>query len=466
MNIELMNKVFGFAQAKEILAKMIKDFAAQPAETAPAAAVVKRFELRVEKIDLLSWLTQQKTSLKIYGSDQSDNYAIAGVGQAHIVEGTGAIETPVLFKQLQSLLTPQYPYLRFYGGFCFDDENLDNEWANFGTYKFILPRFELATKEGKMLLACNIVLDPKSSTGRESLCGGVLKELTDLSYKPSDVSLSNLEPISREDIPSYEEWQNNTKDVLKAIAKNEFKKIVLARKTEFHFDQPLNPWLILRQLKKVTPYSYHFCFQYKENEVFLGASPERLYRREGRNIDSEAVAGTRPRGTTHKEDEFFRHDLVFSEKDQREHQFVVEAIETGLSRVCQKVDKDKTASVLSLQNGHHLVTEFHGELKEGVTDAPILDILHPTPAVGGAPKEAVLRVIRAIEPFSRGWYAGPIGYVGLDQTEFVVAIRSALVRDDVLTVYAGAGIVAGSNPASEWDEVENKISNFLKVLKY
>lgn len=460
MNTDLLTKTFTFQEAKEMMASMIEEFAARLAPT--SKPYVKRFELRVEKIDLLSWLTQQKDTTKIYGSDQSDNYAIAGIGEAYTLGWEGPAHHQEIFQQMKSILTSQYPYLRFYGGFCFDDQNPDREWKNFGTYKFIIPRFELATKEGEMLFACNIIVEPSLP----NTYSGVLKELTELPYQPNDVMFRNLEAISRDDTPSHEEWKNNTKSILKAITKNECQKIVLARKTRFYFDQPLNPWLILRQLKKVTPYSFHFCFQYKENEVFLGASPERLYRREGRKINSEAVAGTRPRGATHKEDEFLRHDLVYSEKDQREHQFVVDAVQAGLSGICTKVEKDKIASVLSLQNGHHLVTEFHGELKEGVEDAQILELLHPTPAVGGVPKEQALRIIRTIEPFSRGWYAGPIGFVGLNQTEFVVAIRSALVRNNVLTVYAGAGIVAGSDPASEWDEVENKISNFLKVLKY
>src|SRR6185436_4169620 len=122
---------------------------ARPAST--AQPFVKRFELRIEKIDLLSWLTQQKAAVKIYGSDQSENYAIAGVGQAHMITGNQKVDLDMLFTDMRTLLTTQYPYLRFYGGLCFDDTNIDGDWRNFGTYKFLLPRFELATKEGKML---------------------------------------------------------------------------------------------------------------------------------------------------------------------------------------------------------------------------------------------------------------------------------------------------------------------------
>ena len=363
-----MTKTFTFPEAKQVLAKQIKDFATQK-EGSSAKSSVKRFELRIEKMDLLTWLTQQMTATKIYGSDQSDNYAIAGISQAEVIAGNGSISFAELFKQMQARLTPQYPYLRYYGGLCFDDKNLEPEWKNFGTYKFLLPRFELATKEGKMLFACNIVVSPSVNYP------DILKELENLRYEPAELTFRSLEATAREDIPSYDEWQNNINSVLQAFQQNHCEKVVLARKTQFHFEEPLNPWLILRQLKKVAPYSYHFCFQFNDNEVFLGASPERLYRREGKKIDSQAIAGTRARAATHKEDEKLRHDLLSSEKDQREHQFVVNALQTSFSEICQKAEKDPAVSVLSLENGHHLVTEFRGELKDGVEDWQILKLL-------------------------------------------------------------------------------------------
>jgi menaquinone-specific isochorismate synthase len=462
MNTDLITKVFTFPEAKKIFSAQIQEFASRPHATT-TQPFIKRFELRVETIDLLSWLAQQKATTKIYGSDQSDNYAIAGIGQAHLIAGSGPVCYADVFKQMQSLLTPKYPYLRFYGGMCFDDQNLEEEWKNFGAFQFVIPRFELATKEGKMLFACNILVD---STTQET-CARILQELEELGFQsPHDVVVQNLEAAGREDIPSHADWKNIVQNVLQSFHRKHCEKLVLARKTQFHFDEPLNPWLILRQLKKVTPYSYHFCFQYKDNEFFLGASPERLFKREGRKVHSEAVAGTRPRGATHNEDEKLRQELLSSEKDRREHQFVVDAIKAGLAGVCTTLEKESARSVLSLENGHHLVTQFHGELEERVEDWQVLERLHPTPAVGGVPRQTALQMIRVLEPFSRGWYAGPIGYVGLDQTEFVVAIRSALVKNNLLTVYAGAGIVDGSHPQTEWDEVENKISNFLKVLRY
>src|SRR5204862_3520483 len=131
-----------------------------------------------------------------------------------------------------------------------------------------LPRSQLATNDGKMLFSCNIVVDPSA----HNLYSAVLQELATIADELHDVVFRNLEAVNREDIPSYEQWENNIQNTFQAFHRKRCEKVVLARKTKFTFNEPLNPWLILRQLKKVTPYSYHFCFQYNDNEVFLGAS--------------------------------------------------------------------------------------------------------------------------------------------------------------------------------------------------
>jgi menaquinone-specific isochorismate synthase len=222
---------------------------------------------------------------------------------------------------------------------------------------------------------------------------------------------------------------------------------------------------LLKHLKDQSPGCYHFCFQFSTNSAFLGATPERLYKRAQRTIKSEAIAGTRPRGTDDAQDQEYENQLLNSPKDLKEHQYVVDTINTALTPLCTALRSENQFSLRKLEGSQHLVTSFEGELKEKVYDQDILDSLHPTPAVAGCPTDTALQTIRELEPFDRGWYAGPVGYVGFHQTEFAVAIRSGLVQGDQLSLYAGAGIVAGSTAQDEWDEIENKISNFIKVFK-
>ena len=217
------------------------------------------------------------------------------------------------------------------------------------------------------------------------------------------------------------------------------------------------------ELKNVTPNSYHFCFQFEDDRLFLGASPERLFVRSNNAVESEALAGTRARGKSESDDNRLKGELKSSGKEQHEHKIVVTMINDALMPLCRELIVHPQ-EILSVPNGHHLRTRIQGILNDGIKDEAIFKALHPTPAVCGAPTEKALELIEELEKFSRGWYAGAIGYVGLEHTEFVVAIRSAMVHDRQMTVYAGAGIVEGSTAKDEWQEIEHKIGNFLKVL--
>ncbi len=240
--------------------------------------------------------------------------------------------------------------------------------------------------------------------------------------------------------------------------------MVLARKATFSFQHAPDPVVLLKQLQAATPNCFHYLFQPDPGHTFVGATPERLFRREGRTVWSEAVAGTRPRGTTALADEQLRDELLHSEKDQREHAYVRDSILAALAPSCADLRIDAAASEMMLAQGRHLVSEVQGVLHEGVDTLDLLLDLHPTPAVGGFPREDALEAIRRLEPFDRGWYAGPVGWVGKDAAEFAVALRCGLIRDRQLSLFSGAGIVRGSIPASEWDEIEYKTMDFVRVL--
>ena len=410
---------------------------------------IERIEIKIHPVDILSWLSLQKDDVKIYGANQSDTMGIAGIGQAVCVTDKKTGNLKKTFKQLRQMLSPRYPYLQWYGGFCFDDLHADDDWKEFGAYRFVIPRFELASQGDKMIFCCNLA-------GRVNI-RGVLKQLSKIVVPSGNgfpITTSGNEMVKRNDDPNQDLWQE---DVDAILADKSVEKVVLARKTTLHFKRAPDPWVMLRQLKAVTPNSYHFAFQFKRS-VFLGASPERLYRRHQRSIESEALAGTMPKSRDPKL-------LRDSGKNKYEHAFVVDAINASFKDLCEDFGRDKEPGILTLPNGHHLITKFQGQLKDGINDEDILQSIHPTPALGGTPREPAKAMIRKLEGFSRGWYGAPIGYVGLDWAEFVVGIRSGLVRDKKLYVYAGAGIVKGSDAAGEWDEVENKISNFIKIIR-
>jgi len=459
MTINSLDKAYSFDDAKALIAEQLKVIAQSCAEGCYKEPDVQRIEIPVVAMDLLSWLAQQSFTTKIYGSHQTGLYAIAGVGEALAVSGDTVESYTKIFERLRLYLRPEYNHMQFYGGFCFDERNRNREWNSYGAYKFVIPQFEMAAKDGKMIFCCNII---RHGEGSKTVVK-IIDELNQLRWNGAPLKDAPVHLMSRRDTPDYDAWKRNIHEVVSEIQSKACQKVVLARKTSFNFKDVLNPWLIMQQLKTVTPNSYHFCFQFEAKHVFIGASPERLFVRSKNGLETEALAGTRPRGKNDSDDNRLRGELKSSGKDQHEHRLVVDMIKDGLTSLTLKIAVDDQ-DILSFGNGHHLKTGIKGVLKEDVKDEAIVEALHPTPAVGGVPRQEAMDIIQDLEGFSRGWYAGPIGYVGNDQTEFVVAIRSALVLEHQLIVYAGAGIVEGSTPKGEWEEIEHKIGNFLRVL--
>ena len=164
------------------------------------------------------------------------------------------------------------------------------------------------------------------------------------------------------------------------------------------------------------------------------------------------------------EDEGLRDDLLHSAKDLSEHSYVSKGIREALEPLCEELEIEEHISEMKLARRRHLRSKVRGTIREGVTDAGLLDAMHPTPAVGGHPRSEALEQIHALEPFDRGWYAGPVGWIGTEESEFAVGIRSGLVWGRTLALFSGAGIVAGSVPDEEWAEIEQKIGDFTEMF--
>ncbi len=455
-----------FIKAKKLMADRIKEWAANgdPDVRSTRSGCrqncrhVFRVEIKIHPLDEITWIAAQKSDVKIFGANQDNTACIVGIGEAISVKGRQISSLKNIFSTLRSYLKKEYPYLQWYGGFCFDPKRSSKAWADFGAYRFILPRFELASDASSMIFCCNIVGKVSQRQIQQ-----ILKQLEALQVGASTSIDKPLKVGKREDFPSQKQWDKNVEAVLKAIAKGSLEKIVLARQTKLKFQKNIDAWDMLRNLFDVTPNSYHFCFQFGKIS-FLGASPERLYRKFGQGIISEAIAGTSPRGKGVSQDNDLKEKLLGSLKDNYEHTFVVKAIDDAFKQICKNHQHSDKPKVLTLGNGHHLITSFEGKLEKGVLDEDIIKALHPTPAVAGVPQKKSLGLLGKLEGFERGWYTGLIGYVGLDWSEFVVGIRSGLVKGKEMTVYAGAGIVEGSDAQSEWQEIENKISNFIKII--
>ena len=419
---------------------------------------IEQVKVPIEKVDPLQWLYAQNDTTKIFWGDRESDFSVAAIGQADCVKcESGDLED---LRVLEKRIAGQ-KQVRYYGGLRFDsDRNASEIWHEFGTSCFILPRIELQVRQDKTFLVCNLVL-PRDFKNAEIL----LKQIQGLNMKLQSVPEFAGFPISRTDAPIQKQWNAVVEEALEELGSHvEFDKVVLARMVSFKFADFFDRFLLFNSLYASTPNCFHFYFETDGNQAFLGATPERLFRRTKHYVESEAVAGTGRRGNGNESDEAFAEALLLSEKDQREHEYVRQSLIETFSGLCKDMYIEPRPSLLDLNMGRHLKSKFWGILRKGVTDIDVLGQLHPTSAVGGYPSKKAIEAIERLEPFDRGWYAGPIGWLSEEGSEFAVAIRSAHASDTQLSLFSGAGIVQGSLPEKEWEEIEQKISDYIRVL--
>jgi menaquinone-specific isochorismate synthase len=434
---------------------------AQPGGVAGSRERVVSLAVPVGRVNPFRWLREQRTFPKTYWSGRGEeDEEVAAVGAADLREAGVLDGAESLAESLASLPESAGSGARYYGGMRFDPPGMPvGEWAAFGAYRFVLPRFELHAGDAETTLVCNLVLPRDAHNAPE-----ILEQIEGLSLPEGGSGASLPIPVSRKDSPDLRGWRDNIKQALSAFSRGSLGKVVLARRAEIGFDGDFDPALLLEGLKATTPGCFHFYAQPESGVAFLGASPERLFRRDGDSVVSEAVAGTRPRGVSSTDDEGLRDDLMQSAKDRSEHSYVRTGIEEALGPLCEELEVEEGVSEMKLARRRHLKSRICGVLREGVTDAALIDALHPTPAVCGYPYDEALGKIRDLEPFDRGWYAGPVGWIGAEASEFAVGLRSGLVRGRTLALFSGAGIVAGSVPDEEWAEIEQKIGDYTGMF--
>jgi menaquinone-specific isochorismate synthase len=430
----------------DALAGMVMAALAGPADDAP-----RRLSVAVPGVDPLAWLAAQGDTPALYWRDRDGQARVAGAGIADRLALGDPAATGDLLEQAARRLRHAPPEARYYGGFRFDAQAArGGDWRDFGLGWLVMPRFEIAETAAETHLVCTVF------PGRDR-AEAVLADLRRLSDAPRRPLAP---PLARRhaDAPDVAGWADAVAAVTGGIRQGAaWRKVVLARRTSLRGVAPVEPLGMLQGLAAATPRCFHFYFNPTGHCAFLGASPEQLFHREGDRVTSEALAGTRPRGSDIESDAALEAELRASGKDGREHGFVDAHVRAALEGVTKGVETDGAVSVLKLASVQHLLRRMHGRLKPGCGDAALMDALHPTPAVCGEPPEAAVAQIRALEPFDRGWYAGPVGFVGRDETRFAVGIRSALVCGDEVALFTGAGVVEGSDSTAEWQELEAKL---------
>ena len=294
-----------------------------------------------------------------------------------------------------------------------------------------------------------------------------LLRLSAILAKPIPLSNSddrNTRQPPTNDLISPSIWKSMVRNAVHSIQNGAYEKVVLARGMQVLSDDAFDIGITLNRLRASHPHAYVFAIQRGER-YFVGATPERLVQVSDGQIRTMALAGSAPRGRTQEEDRRLGMELLHNTKNHGEHAIVVTMVYNALKHLCSRMKIADTPKLLRLQNIQHLHTLIVGELLPGQGILGALQSLHPTPAVGGFPRDIALAVIRDNEHLDRGWYSGPIGWIDTNGNgEFAVALRSALIDGTTATLFAGCGIVADSNAESEYTESCLKLAVMLRAL--
>ncbi|MCZ4339136.1 isochorismate synthase MenF [Shewanella colwelliana] len=408
----------------------------------------------------IAWLASQPCYPRIYWRGRDTQEEVAAIGSCKDFIFEDAVDDNQLslaYQQQRALSTNQD--IRYYGGVAFDRDT--DCWPEYGKAHFVLPRLELRRSGHDYKLVINLNIENEEIEQERQNALQALQQLA----SPSPLSPPNkIHLLSRSDRPDHRRWTELVNQVTHEKFIKQTPKVVLSRLTQLEINEKVDPWMLLASWQGRNQNSFQFGFQFSPDSAFISCTPERLYRRRQRELFTEALAGTTTRGLNEEEDAMLAQQLLDDSKNSHENQLVRKHIVDALTPLSNYLGADESPKVFKLSHIQHLHRAIRAELKGGVNDFQILQALHPTPAVGGLPKESAINFIRQREGYTRGWYAGACGYFNKHESEFAVAIRSALIEPGRINLFAGAGIVSGSEADAEWHELENKLATILSIL--
>jgi salicylate biosynthesis isochorismate synthase/menaquinone-specific isochorismate synthase len=406
-----------------------------------------------------------------------DGYAVCGLGVATGVEADGPARFATAAAACRAYAgrtfadeagddagRPAGSGPVFLGGFAFaHDGGRAPEWGSLAPAQLVMPEVSVARGRGEARMTVTVAVDP--GDGAEASLDRARDRVGSL--WPAPMPLLDPDPVVRPRVAGAAPAAHYEEAVQRAVERiraGDLDKVVLAREVRVHASGPIDPAPILDALRSAFPACYCYCVGTPELAL-VGASPELLVRRDGERAQTVALAGTTRRSADPAVDDHLGEQLLRSDKDRGEQRIVSERIERALDPVSLWVAAADEPVLAKVQNVQHLATPIRAQLAEPIPVLELAGRLHPTPAVGGEPNAAAQPLIPALEGLDRGWYAGAVGWTDLaEDGELCVALRCALLRDDLARLYAGCGIVADSDPAAELAETEVKLQALLPLL--
>lgn len=425
-----------------------------------------------------------------------------GVGEAVEASagdaGTLADLAPVMDRWRPRVVAEDPSAVRWLGGAAFDAGPRRAAWRGWPRAKMWLPRVTFSQRGDRWTITVAAVVRPGQSAidawaDAAQWCEAHLRSEAPVESTPyarrgagagSDAGAENRAGVLREAGGLRDEgvlreagrrveglaapdarrrWERLVTQTAGMLRAGRLEKVVLAREEVAPLPNP-DVGAALDRLARWYPASTVFAV-WHEDSCFLGATPERLVSVRAGEVAADCLAGTAPRGETPEEDERIARWLLTSRKNLHEHAVVREWLRDRLAPLCEALTIAPEPALKRLANVQHLYTPITGRLGGGTGILAVASALLPTPALAGSPQQEAMAYIRAVEGFDRGWYGGAVGWAGWDgDGAFSVAIRCALLRGGMAHLYAGAGIVADSDPAAEWEETVLKLRPMRHAL--
>ncbi len=401
-------------------------------------------------------------------------FALAGMGVAHEAASRGprrfaevareaaAIGRDAVLDEPRGLPAGAGPV--WLGGFAFEDDGASSPtWSSFEPGSLFLPELSICRRGERAFLTVNAVVGGGEDAPRR---GAELEARLGALRADAPLPLLDPHPMARPEIRgarSPRAFEAAVEAATERIAAGEMQKVVLAREVIVSAGAAHDPAALFGGMREQFPACFCFCCGTPE-AAFIGASPELLVRRSGASVSTVALAGSTRRSSDPAVDDHLGEQLLRSDKDRREHRIVAERIVRRLRPHAVWVEAAPEPEVIKIANIQHLATPVIAQLSDPRSAIELAGMLHPTPAVGGEPWPAA-PALRELEAMDRGWYAAPVGWTdATEDGEFCVALRSALLRDREAHLFAGVGVVAGSDPAAELAETEVKLGALMPLV--
>ena len=409
---------------------------------------------------------------RFFWKDPSDEIILVGMGIAKQIQSDQASDRFFhVEKEWQDFLAEALTYNPYeengvgpliFGGFSFDPLKQKTElWSKFSHSQFHVPKFMLSVIHGKTFLTTNIICSKHDDPRFYEKAAKELQLLFSSVVQDKDQQPARLIDTN---VISPQRWRETVNKVVQDLKNGPLKKVVLARELRLIFDQDVASEKVLSTLRKEQHNSFTFAFE-SNGDCFIGATPERLVKKQGDNVFSTCLAGSIPRGKTPEDDQVLGEQLLADRKNRMEHQYVVEMIKEALEESCEDLILPDKPQLMKLKNIQHLYTPVIGKCKKDASLLLLVERLHPTPALGGLPKKEAVEKIRQVEELDRGFFGAPLGWIDYKGNgEFAVSIRSGLIQGKEASLFAGCGIVADSDAESEFMETSLKFRPMLTAL--